>query len=106
MDPSIKVEHLAGYARRMICPVPFVAETHVHKTDHWTILERGSVLVWNGLYEQRFTAPAAIFIRAGRAHRIDALTPDVSWLCLHTFPLGSEEAEVLGVTMDQVLVED
>jgi len=107
----INVEHLAGYARRMIVDQPFWATTHVHKHDHWTILESGTVEVEYEItavrsFKATFEAPAAILISAGKQHTIRSLTGNVRWLCIHTFPMGSDEAETLGITMDNALIAE
>jgi len=102
IDERIKIEHFAGYARRMSCDVPFVATTHKHNHGHWSILESGSV-IFNGVF---YCAPAVIWTDPSEVHEIKALSGDVKWLCVHVFPMDSEEAKAIGVTMDEVLVEN
>ena len=101
IDERIKIEHLVGYARRMSADFELVSTTHVHKTGHWTIVEQGDVVVDGVAY----SAPAAIWIGPGQIHTIRSASPDLRWLCVHLFPMGSEAAEAIGVNMDEVLVE-
>jgi len=102
IDPRIDVEHLCGYARRMSADIPFVATTHSHKSGHWAIIEEGIALV-NGL---PYSAPSAVWIEPGEVHSIKSISKNVKWLCVHVFPIDSEEGKAIGVTMDEALVGD
>lgn len=99
------IEHLAGYARRMVLKKGQYAETHRHLTDHWTVVEDGEILVWRGATVDCFVAPAAVLIKAGIAHRLEAVR-DSTCLCMHVFPMGSAEAEMLAAQVDEVVIKD
>lgn len=77
--------------------------THDHKTDHYSILESGNALVWTGNDCKEYNAPAVVIMKAGVSHRIEALT-EIVWLCVHTFPLGTEMADILADEIDKVTV--
>lgn len=73
--------------------------THRHKTEHMSILAKGTVDVTSGGVTTRRDAPAFILIPAGEAHEVRAVT-DVLWFCTHITDESGDEAH-----MDEVLIE-
>lgn len=101
-----RIQHLAGYCRRMELDRGNVALTHKHKTDHYSILEAGSVLLRTDGVSTVYYAPAVITIKAGVNHSIEALNDNVVWLCVHVYPLGTDEAATLADEMDRVMIKE
>lgn len=82
-DPQTVHHFAAGvYAKQMTMPKSHWAEKHVHAYDHLSILASGSVVVEVDGVRTGYVAPACIEIRAGKAHRIEALSDSV-WFCIH-----------------------
>jgi quercetin dioxygenase-like cupin family protein len=57
-------------------------EKHIHDFDHLSTLATG--VVWLQIDEEaaQVTGPAVITVKAGRAHKVTAIT-DCVWLCIH-----------------------
>jgi hypothetical protein len=86
----LKQQHLAaGYC------VP----THVHKHDHWGLLGSGQALVELDGVIQAHEGPCVVEIKAGKVHKITALTP-ITWFCIH----ASTETDVDKI--DQTLIRE
>ena len=63
---------------------------HAHVWDHTSMLARGSVFCWkDGVLDQRYIAPAAIFIAAGVKHLFQSLENNTVIYCIHN--LHSED---------------
>ncbi len=70
-------------------------EQHAHKWGHSTLLARGRVLLWReGELLSYHTAPAIIYVPAGRKHSFQALSDSVLLYCLHNLH-GAEAIAVL-----------
>ena len=78
------LHHFAGgvYLREQTLAAGGEVEKHVHDYDHLSYLAQGSALLEVGGELQHLNAPCAIEVKAGKAHRIQALT-DIVWLCIH-----------------------
>lgn len=61
-------------------------EQHVHKHDHLSLLACGRVSVTADGNQTVYTGPTGILIRAGVSHKIEALTDNVLWYCVHAIP--------------------
>lgn len=61
-------------------------EQHIHKHDHLSLLACGRVSVTADGNQTVYTGPTAIIIRAGISHKIEALTDNVLWYCVHAIP--------------------
>ena len=70
------------YAKQMNFPAGYTALSHAHNYAHLSILAKGRVLVQTDDWEQEFTAPACIEIKAGIHHKIVSLE-DCVWFCIH-----------------------
>lgn len=70
------------YAKETHIPAGTKLTQHVHPFDHLSILASGSVLVRADGWVESYAAPAAITIKAGIAHEVEAAT-DTVWFCLH-----------------------
>ena len=68
---------------------------HKHVWDHTSALLRGSCFVWrDGKLDQRYVAPALIFVAKGVAHTFLALEDDTVIYCLHNLH-GADKVAVL-----------
>jgi mannose-6-phosphate isomerase-like protein (cupin superfamily) len=81
--PSDEPKTSSGvYIREATLRAQSTVDTHTHTYDHWGVLVSGSaavevndaVVVYEGL--------SIIDIKAGKEHKITALT-DITWLCIH-----------------------
>ncbi len=77
------------YVRQMHLPAGHVAQTHLHRFDHLSILAQGEVILSVNGVHSRHQAPACLTIAAHAAHQILALS-DCVWFCLH----ATQETEV------------
>jgi quercetin dioxygenase-like cupin family protein len=69
--------------------------SHEHNYDHLSILATGQVCVTVDDVATVYTAPTAVTVKAGAAHKILALTPNVLWYCIHAIPAELiDEAEI------------
>ena len=80
----IKHHFSAGgvYAREQILDEGFEVDKHVHDYDHLSYLAAGRALVEIEGELQVLEGPCMLEIKAGKKHRIQALTP-ITWLCIH-----------------------
>ena len=86
------------YAKEMNIPKGDVAGMHKHEYSHLSILSKGRVIVRTDEYNNEYTAPACIDIKAGINHTIEALE-DAVWFCIH----ATEETDITKI--DEVLIE-
>ena len=69
--------------------------SHKHVYDHLSILATGQVLVTVDDVATVYTAPTAVTVKAGAAHKIMALSSEVLWYCVHAIPEELiEESEI------------
>ena len=83
-DIGVEIEHHFGgrvYAKVTKIPALRVLIQHVHKHDHLSWLNSGSVMLEVEGHGELITGPRMIKIPAGKAHKVTALT-SVIWLCL------------------------
>jgi quercetin dioxygenase-like cupin family protein len=85
------------YAKEMNIPKGYVAGMHKHEYSHLSILSKGRVIVRTDEYNNEYTAPACIDIKAGINHTIEALE-DATWFCIH----ATEETDITKI--DEVLI--
>jgi quercetin dioxygenase-like cupin family protein len=57
-------------------------EKHVHQFDHLSTLAAGIVRLQVDEEVSTITGPSVITVKAGKAHKVTALT-DCVWLCIH-----------------------
>jgi quercetin dioxygenase-like cupin family protein len=81
----IKHHFSAGgvYAREQTLESGDEVEKHVHDYDHLSYLGQGTALVEVDGEMLVLHAPCMLEIKAGKTHRIQALT-DITWLCIHS----------------------
>ncbi|QQK03846.1 hypothetical protein JFN94_06700 [Burkholderia anthina] len=85
IEIDLGIEHYFSsgvYAKRMNLPAGHYAETHSHVYDHMSILACGRVLITLDGNVREYDGPAVVEIKAGKMHRIEALTDSV-WFCVH-----------------------
>ena len=77
------VHHFAGgvYAKETHIPAGVKLTQHIHSFDHLSSLASGSVLLRAGGFVESLKGPAAIEIKAGVEHEVEALT-DAIWFCI------------------------
>jgi len=71
------------YAREQTLDAGQEVEKHVHDYDHLSYLARGIATVEVDSELQTLQAPCMLEIKAGKKHRIYAVT-DIIWLCIHS----------------------
>lgn len=96
----IKHHFSAGvYVREMSLAKDHEVMTHKHAYDHFGLLGSGAVLLELDGELSVHHAPCVIEIKAGRVHRIQALT-DITWFCIHATdvadPEGTDEVLIRG----------
>jgi quercetin dioxygenase-like cupin family protein len=81
----IKHHFSAGgvYAREQTLAPGEEVEKHVHDYDHLSYLTSGSVTLEVDGELQVLTGPCMLEIKAGKQHRIQAIT-NITWLCIHS----------------------
>jgi len=57
-------------------------EKHIHDFDHLSTLATGVVRLQVDEEVSTITGPSVITVKAGKAHKVTALT-DCVWLCIH-----------------------
>ena len=83
------------YIREMTLKAQHTVETHMHIYDHFGLLGEGRVAVELDRHVEVFEGPCVIEIKAGKEHRITALT-DVTWFCIHaTSETDAENIDVV-----------
>ncbi len=95
----IKHHFLSGlYLREAAIPAGQTIRMHRHKSDHMSVLVKGSVeAVVNGK-RRELEAPAFLLVRKGEHHTVRAVT-DVVWYCTHV----TDETDCAAI--DGVLIE-
>jgi quercetin dioxygenase-like cupin family protein len=95
----IKHHFSAGvYVREMTLAKDHEVTTHKHAYDHFGLLGAGSAVIEVDGELTVHHAPAVIEIKAGKAHRIQALT-DITWFCIHATDAADPEQ------IDEVLIK-
>lgn len=82
---GVKISHLFGggvYAKETRIPAGVFLQQHVHKYDHLSILASGRALVEVEGSVSEFSGPACLVIKAGKSHKVTAVT-DAVWYCVH-----------------------
>ena len=88
----------------VIAEVGTLSPQHSHACEHLTMLTAGSVRVWRSDSDSAvYSAPAGIVIPAGTRHLFEALSPDVTLLCVHKIARegrveAAEEFQIEGAT--------
>lgn len=90
----IKHHFSAGgvYAREQTLQAGQEVEKHVHGYDHLSYLGQGRALVDVEGELQILDAPCMLEIKAGKKHRIQALT-DITWLCIHSEAIADPDID-------------
>jgi quercetin dioxygenase-like cupin family protein len=90
----IKHHFSAGgvYAREQTLRRGQEVEKHVHDYDHLSYLVHGTALVEVGGEWQVLHSPCMLEIKAGKTHRIEALT-DITWLCIHSEAIADPDID-------------
>jgi len=79
----IKHHFTAGiYIREDELRAQHSVETHKHNYDHLGILGSGRAAVELDRHVTVYEGPCVVEIKAGKEHRITALT-DITWFCVH-----------------------
>ncbi|MBT2322520.1 cupin domain-containing protein [Variovorax paradoxus] len=75
--------HFGGgsYVKETHIPEGATLAQHAHDHDHLSFLALGTVEVTVDGVSQEMTGPAAILMKAGKVHSVEAITPAV-WLCI------------------------
>ncbi|MGQ7939121.1 cupin domain-containing protein [Paraburkholderia sp. D1E] len=91
VDFGIK-HHSAGgvYMREQQLEAGKEVDKHLHPYDHLSFLCSGSAIVEVDGELKHLEGPCAIEIRAGKQHRIQAVT-DIVWLCIHAESVADPE---------------
>ena len=86
------VHHSAGgvYAREQTLKAGHEVEKHEHDYDHLSFLCSGSALLEVDGELRHLEGPCGIEVKAGKKHRIQALT-DITWLCIHSEAIADPE---------------
>jgi quercetin dioxygenase-like cupin family protein len=87
--------HSAGgvYMREQTLAAGQEVEKHEHSYDHLSFLCWGSATLEVDGELQFLQAPCAIEIKAGKKHRIQALS-DITWLCIHAESVADPEVVI------------
>jgi mannose-6-phosphate isomerase-like protein (cupin superfamily) len=95
----IKHHFSAGtYIREMDLKAHHYADTHKHNYDHFGVLGSGAAAVEIDGCVNVHVGPCVIEIKAGKEHRITALS-DLTWFCIH----ATSETDPLKI--DKVLIK-
>ncbi len=86
------------YMKEMHLPAGHYAETHSHEYDHFGLLAEGWAEVELGGEIVRHMGPCVVEIKAGKKHKITALT-DLAWFCIHA------TTETDSSKIDEVLIK-
>jgi quercetin dioxygenase-like cupin family protein len=91
IDFGIK-HHSAGgvYMREQSLAAGNEVEKHEHPYDHLSFLCSGSAIVDIDDDIQHLEGPCALEVKAGKKHRIRAIT-DIVWLCIHSEVVADPE---------------
>ncbi|PRX32267.1 hypothetical protein B0G75_104288 [Paraburkholderia sp. BL18I3N2] len=93
----IKHHFSAGgvYAREQTLHAGEEVQKHVHDYDHLSYLALGRALLEVDGELSVLDGPCMLEVKAGRAHRIQALT-DLTWLCIHAESVADAETLMKG----------
>lgn len=86
------------YVREETLAKDYEVKTHGHAYDHFGLLGSGSAVVEVDGEMAVHHGPAVIEIKAGKAHRIQAIT-DITWFCIHATDVADPDE------IDKVLIE-
>jgi quercetin dioxygenase-like cupin family protein len=88
-----------GFIKEVVLPLKGnVAQWHIHKKDHSTILSHGSVVFEvEGEAPKVLKAPDVLFIKAGIAHRMTALEHGTRAFCVHHLNVGEERPALIAL---------
>lgn len=82
-DIGIKHHFSAGvYIREQKLDCGYEVKTHKHSFDHFGLLGSGQAVVTVDGQRTTYKGPCVIEIKAGRTHRILAVT-NITWFCIH-----------------------
>jgi len=96
---TIRHHFSAGvYVREMVLKQDHEVMTHAHTYDHFGLLGAGIALVELDGEMSVHHGPTVVEIKAGKPHRIRAIT-DIIWFCIH----ATEETDPEKV--DEVLIQ-
>lgn len=91
--PAMDIKHhFAGgvYAREQTLRAGEEVQKHVHEYDHLSYLARGTAMIEIDGVLSILEAPRMLEVKAGKAHRIQALS-DLTWLCIHAESVADPE---------------
>lgn len=80
------------YAREQSLEMGHEVEKHQHDYDHLSYLARGIATVDVDGELQTLHAPCMLEIKAGKKHRIYAVT-DITWLCIHSEAIADPDID-------------
>jgi len=83
------------YAREQSLLAGQEVDKHVHDYDHLSYLARGTAMVEIDGRLSVLHGPCMLEVKAGKAHRIQALT-DLTWLCIHAESVADPETLMKG----------
>jgi quercetin dioxygenase-like cupin family protein len=88
----IKHHFSAGgvYVREQVLEMGQEVEKHEHDYDHLSYLAKGYANVEIDGELQTLHAPCMLEVKAGKKHRIYAIT-DITWLCIHAESVADPE---------------
>ena len=90
---ELQIEHYFSggtYAKRMILKGGASISTHKHNFNHMSILAQGTAKVTIDEESQLYFAPAVIEIKAGKAHKIEAII-ECHWYCIHATDIADPD---------------
>lgn len=79
------------YIREQTLKANHVVDTHKHNFNHFGLLGSGSAIVEVDGHGMTYTGPCVVEIKAGKVHKITALT-DITWFCIHATDVTDPEA--------------
>lgn len=80
------------YCREQALKAGFEVEKHIHDYAHLSYLASGSALVEIDDDMQVLHGPCMLEVKAGKKHRIQALT-DIVWLCIHSEAIADPDVK-------------
>lgn len=96
---TIKHHFSSGvYVREMTLKKDHEVTTHAHAYDHFGLIGSGTALVELDGDMSIHHGPSVVEIKAGKPHRIQAIT-DITWFCIHATDVSDPEK------MDEVLIQ-
>jgi hypothetical protein len=100
-EPNVQIACVANlWCKQMhFAQAGDVKSGHRHLFDHLTLLARGAVAVNVEGVVTDFTAPAMIYIQAGKEHTITATVDDTVAYCIHALRSGDAVGDILDPSM-------